>query len=203
MTDIIQLKITLMDVDPPVWRRVQVPADYPLRRVHDVIQATMGWFDMHLHEFRIGGKIYGEPDIEGDLAFGTQGTRIHSDRNVKLGTIVARGVPTFDYVYDFGDDWRHEVAVEKVMPSEDGVDYPVLLDWSGACPPEDCGGSTGYADFLAAINDPDHEEHDEVADWWGEDSFDTGFLDLEAVRAMLGRIRAARRTVPRRKATEP
>lgn len=197
MTDIVQLRITLLDVEPPVWRRVLVPADYPLRRVHDVIQATMGWYDMHLHEFKIGPKSYGQPEVEGGVSFGT---RIFSDKNVKLGGIVEKGIRSFLYVYDLGDDWRHEIAVEKVTPPEDGVEYPVLVEWSGACPPEDVGGPPGYGDFLKAINDPEHEDHEDVIAWWGEDSFDTGFLDLDAVNAMLGRIRAARRKGPRRAA---
>lgn len=198
MTDIIQLKIILKEVEPTVWRRVQVPADYPLRRAHDVVQAAMGWFDMHLHEFRIGHKVYGQPEIEGDLAFGT---RIYNDRNIKLGKIAEKGLHGFEYVYDFGDDWRHDIRIEKATPPDGAVAYPVLVDWSGACPPEDVGGPPGYAEFLQAINDPDHEEHEDVATWWGEDSFDTGYLDLDAVNAMLGRIRAARRKGSKRPPT--
>lgn len=197
MPDIVQLKITLKGVEPPVWRRVQVPADYPLRRVHDVIQAVMGWLDYHLHEFRVGGKVYGQPEVDGE-SFG--GVRIASDRNVRLGAVVERGETSFTYTYDFGDDWVHEVLVEKVMPPAEGVEYPILVDWSGACPPEDCGGPPGYEAFLEAINDPEHPDHEEVAEWFGEDSFDTGHLYLDAVEAMLSRIRAARRKGPRRKA---
>jgi hypothetical protein len=194
MTDIVELKVRLRDVEPPVMRRVQIPGDYSLHRVHDVIQAVMGWYDMHLHEFKVGGKTYGQPDIEGELSFGV---RIYDDRNIKLGKLIERGVREFTYTYDLGDDWQHDVEVVRTLAPEQGVDYPVLVEWSGACPPEDVGGPPGYEEFLKAISDPEHEEHDDVVAWSGGD-FDPQFLDLEAVDAMLGRIRASRRKGPRK-----
>lgn len=189
MTAIVEVKITLREVELQVTRRVHVPADYSLRRIHDVIQAVMGWYDMHLHEFKVGEKTYGLPDLEGELSFGV---RIYDDRNIKLGKLIERGVREFTYTYDLGDDWQHDVEVVQTLAPEQGVDYPVLLDWSGACPPEDVGGPPGYAEFLDAISDPQHERHEELIEWSGGD-FDPQFLDLEVVEVMLGRIRASRR----------
>ncbi|KJS41158.1 MAG: hypothetical protein VR70_05250 [Rhodospirillaceae bacterium BRH_c57] len=194
MTDIVELKITLRDVEPQVTRLVQIPGGYSLRRVHDVIQAVMGWYDMHLHDFKVGDKTYGVPDLDGPISFGI---RTYDDRNIKLEKLIERGVTAFTYIYDFGDDWTHDVQVMRTLAPEEGVDYPVLLEWSGACPPEDVGGPPGYADFLEAINDPEHEAHEDVVAWNGEVSFDTQFLDMDAVNAMLSRIRASRRKGPR------
>lgn len=140
MTDIVELKVILRDIEPPVMRRVQIPGDYSLRRVHDVIQVVMGWYDMHLYEFKLGEKTYGQPDIEGELSFGV---RIFDDRNIKLEKLIERGVREFTYTYDLGDDWQHDVEVVRTLAPEQGVDYPVLVEWSRACPPEDVGGPPG------------------------------------------------------------
>ena len=139
-----QLKITLRDIKPPIWRRVQVK-DCTLARLHDIIQTCMGWDDYHLHEFDIGGERYGDPrqwrdGFGGDVEVGNEG-------KVKLGQVVARGVKKFSYVYDMGDNWDHTIQIEKVLPAEAGVRYPRCIAGQRACPPEDCGGPWGYAGF--------------------------------------------------------
>lgn len=189
---VIQLKIVLCDIALPVWRRVAVPADFPLRRVHDVIQATFGSYDYHLHQFEIGDRVYGQTEIAG-AGFGPG--RQYSDKTTTLGAIVDQGVKRFVYRYDFGDDWEHAVTVEHVGAPAEGVAYPALLAGARRAPPEDCGGPPGFERFLEAMADENHEEHDEMMDWYGE-PFDPDDLELETVEAMLGGIRAPRRKGP-------
>lgn len=189
---IVRLKIELADIDPPVWRRVQVPVDLSLRRLHDVIQAVFDWHDCHLHQFEVGERIYGQTEIAPeDFGEGRQ----YSDKNVKLAALLGRGVEQFLYRYDFGDDWEHVITVERMAEPEAGVAYPVLVDGARRAPPEDCGGPPGFEAFLEAMLDEDHEEHDDLMDWYGG-PFDPVDMNLETVEAMLGRIRASRRKGP-------
>ena len=176
-----QLKITLRDIKPPVWRRVQVK-DCSLVKLHDIIQTCMGWDDYHLHEFEIGGERYGDPrqwpdDFGGDLEVGNEG-------KVKLSQLAAGGIKKFSYVYDMGDNWDHTIQIEKVLPAEAGVRYPRCIAGQRACPPEDCGGPWGYGDFLEAIQDPRHGRHEELLEWVGGE-FDAEAFDAEAVNEEL------------------
>jgi hypothetical protein len=172
---IYQLKITLKDVRPPVWRRVLVP-DCPLTRLHQVIQVVMGWDDCHLYEFEVGGQRYTDPRGMNDLD-------MEDASKVRLGQVAPREKAKFRYTYDFGDDWRHEIRVEKVFPREPGKAYPACIDGKRACPPEDVGGPWGYMEFAEAIRDPEHERHDEFIEWRGE--FDPETFSVEAVNERL------------------
>ncbi len=178
---IYQLKITLQRIRPPIWRRIQVPSDITLPRLHDVLQIVMGWSDYHLHVFKIGGTEYGMPDPEycADIA---------NERRVKLGHVVRWEQVQFLYEYDFGDSWEHQILVEKILYSQPNRHSPVCLTGRRACPPEDCGGVWGYAELLEALADPDHPEHDSMREWAGGD-VDPAAFDLEAVNVALSRIR--------------
>ena len=171
---IYQLKITLKDIRPPIWRRVQVPGDITLGDLHDIIQSVMGWGESHLHAFVVGDQQFGDPDPE--LEF-------NDERKVRLND-VAGEKSKFHYEYDFGDSWIHEIVVEKILPSEPDRGYPVCIKAVRACPPEDCGGPWGYADFLDAIKDPKNPEYEEMLDWIGDD-FDPEYVDLEEINKIL------------------
>ncbi len=171
-----QLKITLKDTKPPVWRRVQVK-DCSLAELHDIIQSCMGWTNSHLHAFEIGDVQYSEPDPNGMM-------ETEDERKVNSSQIVAQGFKKFSYTYDFGDNWEHTILVEKVIDAEPGVHYPRCIAGKRACPPEDCGGVWGYGDFLDAIQDPKHEQHEEMSKWIGGD-FDPEEFDIEAVNEEL------------------
>jgi hypothetical protein len=171
-----QLKVTLRDTKPPVWRRVQV-ADCTLGRLHDVIQTCMGWTNSHLNAFEVGGEQYGEPDPDDVM-------EMEDERKLKLSHAVARGYKKFAYTYDFGDNWDHTVEVEKTLDAEPGVRYPRCVAGKRACPPEDCGGPWGYADFLEAVRDPKHPEHEDMLEWIGG-GFDPEKFDVEAVNEEL------------------
>lgn len=164
-----QLKITLGDIRPPVWRRVQVPSTITLGELHLVIQAAFGWWDYHLHEFEINGIRYGTDDGEG------WGDPPKDEHRAKLERLAPVG-GKIGYVYDFGDNWKHTITVEKVLPADPRATYPACVAGKRACPPEDCGGTWGYADFLEAIANPDHQEHKAMLEWVGH-PFDPEHFD--------------------------
>ena len=174
--EVYQLKVTLKNITPPVWRRLQVQ-DCTLAKLHDILQTCMGWENAHLHAFEVGGVEYSEPDPSGAL-------EMRDGRKVKLSKVMAGGVKKFTYTYDFGDTWEHVIEVEKTLPAEPGVRYPRCTDGKRACPPEDCGGPWGYGDFLAAIQNPKHEEHEELLEWIGGE-FDPEKFTVEAVNKRL------------------
>jgi hypothetical protein len=174
-----QVKVTLRGVRPPVWRRIQVASTINLRRLHDVIQETMGWTQSHLYEFEIDGERYGEPSMDEGY-----GTPTRSAKSTQLRRIAPEAGARFLYTYDFGDNWEHLVQVEKVLSPERGVAYPRCLTGRRACPPEDVGGVWGYQEFLEAIGDPEHDEHESMLEWVGGE-FDPAAFDVRAVNATL------------------
>jgi hypothetical protein len=175
---IYQLRIELLYVEPAIWRRILVPGAMKLHQLHAALLWTMGWAGGHLHEFVIGHNHYGEPDPYYDTPPKVQ----REDRVMLAAALGAR--ESFIYLYDFGDGWEHQVSVEKILPPDPGMKLPVCLDGANACPPEDVGGPPGYADFLQAINDPKHEEHDSMLEWCGG-SFDPKAFRLDHINAAL------------------
>ncbi len=162
--EIYQLKVTLRYTKPPIWRRLLVPAGLTLEVLHDVLQLAMGWTDSHLHEFRVGQQPYGIPDPEDQL---TGLPTVGDERRVHLFTVLGKAGAKATYTYDFGDCWEHAIAVEKVLPPEPGVAYPICVGGKRQCPPEDCGSIPGYYNLLEVIRDPTHEEHEDMMDWLG------------------------------------
>lgn len=145
---IYQIKVTLDDTHPPIWRRILVPGNSSLLQLHDILQIVMGWEDYHLHMYTIEGLIYGDP---ADDEYGDLGTINEAD--YKLSQVIYREGQRFKYEYDFGDSWDHTLLVEKILPPVEGTRYPLCLKGKRACPPEDVGGVWGYENFLEAIND--------------------------------------------------
>ena len=175
---IARLKITLDGVKPAVLRRVEVPFDISLDRLHLVIQAAMGWTNSHLYEIRAGGAGWSTPlpDVDGGRDF-------LDARKAKLDDALADvGAKTLRYVYDFGDGWEHTIKVERLADPEPGALYPRLTEASGRCPPEDVGGPWGYGEMLEALEDPGHERHAETLERPGED-FNPNAFDAERLKA--------------------
>jgi Plasmid pRiA4b ORF-3-like protein len=178
-----QLKVTLQDSKPPIWRRIQVSADITLSKLHHIVQTVMGWSDSHLHQFIVGDTFYGIPDPDSFMDMDTK-----YESRAKLNQIAPAEKSKFVYEYDFGDSWEHLILVEKILPAEEGAQYPVCLTGKRACPPEDVGGVWGYDEFLAAIRDADHPDHEEMLEW-ADGDFDPEAFDLEAVNKALKKLK--------------
>ncbi|MBU0493925.1 MAG: plasmid pRiA4b ORF-3 family protein [Chloroflexi bacterium] len=180
---IYQLKITLEHIKPPIWRRLLVRSDATLGDLHRIIQAAFGWMDYHLHQFVIGEFYYGEPQPDYDDYM-----EMRDEQELTLRHLTAEEGFRFRYEYDFGDDWQHLILVEKILDPQPGQVYPLCVKGHRACPPEDVGGPWGYENFLEAITDPKHEEHEEYLEWIG-DEFDPDEFDLEEINEALHNLR--------------
>ena len=165
---VFQLKVTLLDTKPPIWRRALVDGASTLDHLHEVIQAAFGWWNYHLHEFEVGRTRYGVPDPDEDW-----GEPPRDEWRTRLDAVAGEG-SSFRYTYDFGDGWDHKITVEKVLPADSTRPVPACVDGRRACPPEDCGGTWGYRELLEILADPAHPEHNERREWLGRP------FDLEA-----------------------
>jgi len=183
-SDVFQFKITLLDVKPPVWRRIQVP-DCTLDVFHLYIQAAFGWWNSHLHQFEIGGVMYGPPE-PGDMGFDLE---TEDETGVVLSELLpkSRTRVRWVYEYDFGDGWRHEVLFEGSPPFDAKLNYPLCVEGAMACPPEDVGGPWGYGDYLDAIADPKNERHNELLEWSGP--FDPKAFDAAKATTEMRKMR--------------
>ena len=175
-----QFLVKLADSSPSVWRQIVVPGNMTLADLDRVIQAAMGWTNSHLHMFVVEGLVYGVPDEEWADEMPTL-----PDGDFTLDEVIGTTVQSFTYEYDFGDSWHHDVKVQMVMVANDELrGWPMCLAGANACPPEDVGGLHGYEEFLQAMRDPSHEEHDAMWRWWGGPFDPTGFDINSANRAI-------------------
>ncbi len=180
---IYQLRVTLLGLTPPIWRIIQVPSTIRLCCLHDALQAVMGWTDSHLHQFEKGGKFWGNPEYYED-----DDLDVVDEGGVALGKVLHAEGESMLYDYDFGDSWRHEVLLEKIVPSEVAPTRPFCLAGERRCPPEDVGGVSGYEQFLEVIFDPGHEDFEQFTTWAGG-SFHAEEFDVLAVNDTLSRMR--------------
>jgi len=184
---IYSIKITLKGAKPPIWRRVYIPSDITLAQLHDVIQIAMGWQNYHFHEFEIHGERFTQQEMmdeEWDI-----GRRKADETKVKLNK-VAQPKSKFIYVYDFGDNWEHEILVEKkISADETPAPLPYCVTGKRAAPPEDCGGIWGYADMLEKLAEPNNTERKELIEWLG-DEFNPEQFDLFEINEQLQKLSA-------------
>ena len=194
MTTIAHLAVTLDDVEPKVTRRLEVPFDLRLDRLHQTLQAALGWTDSHLWEIVADGAGWGIPDPDwpdGPL----------DGRKKTLAEVIEEtGSRTLRYLYDFGDGWEHRIKITSIVDGDPQSDYPVLTDGAGRCPPEDVGGPWGYTDFLEAIADPNHEEHDHMIQW-GPPDFQPDDAQLDDLKTAVAQL--AKRWKPKRRKKKP
>jgi Plasmid pRiA4b ORF-3-like protein len=179
---VFQIKVTLMGIAPLIWRRVQTQ-DCTLADLHDLLQVTMGWDSEHLYRFIIGGVEYADLSMASD-----DDAQDVCETNLSDILPAHNRRPRFHYLYDFGDQWMHQLIVEERFPPEQGVKYPICMAGQRACPPEDCGGPWGYPDFVETISNADHRGHEETLEWVGGE-FDPEKFDLESVNKELRRMR--------------
>ena len=155
-----EIRVDLIDAQPTIWRTLLVPADIRLHHLHNVLQVTMGWTNSHLHEFRKGRTVYGVPAIDGD----DFGQKIRRSCKYQIDALLKKPKQSFVYSYDFGDDWEHQVTLLSIRPEP--CKTIRCLAGERACPPEDCGGTSGYEDLLATLANPDDPEYNEKKNWF-------------------------------------
>jgi hypothetical protein len=178
-----QLKVTLDDIRPPIWRRILVNGNATLYKLHLILQAVMGWENYHLHLFTIGDVVYAYPSPDDPWPIKTS-----DERQAKLFKVAPLEKIRFKYEYDLGDSWNHTILVENILFPEKNLEHPVCLKGKRSAPPEDCGGIGGYHDFCKAISNPRHPEHDNLLEWAGGE-FDPERFDLDQINGLLGKIR--------------
>jgi hypothetical protein len=160
MKEIIQIKITLQDSEPPVWRRLLLPSSITFFGLHHILQITMGWKNAHLFDFRVGDYTIGFVDSNApeDLADANE---------VTVDTLLSKEGIKFHYNYDFGDDWQHLIEVEKISDPQPKQQYPTCIGGEMNCPPEDCGGIPGFENMLSILRDRTHPEFQDMYTWAG------------------------------------
>jgi hypothetical protein len=176
-SDVCELEVSIRDIEPRIWRRVRVPAELTLGQLHDVLQIAFGWTNSHLHDFVARGIRFGMTDVEDEIF-------CVDEHAAPLGAVAEPGSSLL-YRYDFGDDWEHEIVVNRV--EDERQDVFVCTGGARACPAEDCGGVSGYASLVAILADPTHAEHREMRTWVGR-KYDPEKFDRDAVNKKLARL---------------
>lgn len=143
-TTIHTVKASLHGAKPPVWRRLELPSDLTLDMLHEVMQVAFAWHGYHLHQFETACGAFGRPDDDADRGF----EEVGDESAVALAQVAVDA--KIVYVYDFGDDWRHDVVVEKITPALPGVAYPRCTGGRGWAPEEDSGGNWAHNEAAAA-----------------------------------------------------
>lgn len=176
------LRIELNNITPAIWRVVTVPDTIALQRLHDVVQAAMGWDDSHLHLFVVRGAQYGDEAV-------FDGGNVHDEGSTSLQQLCLQRGESMLYVYDMGDNWEHTITLldEAFVDADEAF---CIVAGERATPPEDVGGTGGYEDFCAAMANSKHPEHASVREWYGQ-PFAPDMFDLRAARRLLGVIVAS------------
>ena len=182
-TKIYQIQIALKEVKPKVWRRVLIPSDLLLSDFHKIIQTTMGWSNFHLHQFIFNDIFYSVKHPDDDFWDDTD-TVDYSKKKLRVSSFLKKEKDKILYEYDFGDGWEHDIILEKILPVDSNIKYPVCLTGKMNCPPEDCGGAYGYANLREILKQPDHEEYNDSLEWLGRE-FDPTFFDKNEVNECL------------------
>lgn len=185
---IYQLKITLKGSKPPIWRRVQTPASTTLGTLHAIIQQSMGWANYHLHEFHVKDKLVGDPEQLCGFGWDRE-PEVVDEAEITLADLKLRERDKFEYIYDMGDYWQHEVLIEKMLERESDIRYPICVKAVKSGPPEDVGGIWGYYEMLEALEDPEHPEHEVFSEWLPGGGWDADNVDLDAINRRLAYLR--------------
>jgi len=174
---IFQIKISLKNSKPNIWRRILVDRKTLLSDLHKIIQTTMGWENCHLHQFVKNNEFYSEPS-EDDMMDSID------YRKLKIEDLLMDEKQKIVYEYDFGDGWEHDILLEKIIEKDPKLEYPICIKGKMCCPPEDCGGVWGYVGLLEVIKNPKHPEYEDMMEWLGDD-FDPDVFDIDLVNELL------------------
>jgi hypothetical protein len=177
--EVYAIKVTLLGISPPVWRRILVPRDITLRNLHRTLQTVMGWTNSHLHQF------VGPRQRWSDLR-SRVGSKVADENRTKLGDLIGTAGARLLYEYDFGDGWQHELLLEEVLLGDESF-HQICVAGKRSCPPEDCGGPQGFAELLTAFQDANHPNHEEACEWLGD--FDPESFSTDEINRRLRRGR--------------
>jgi len=174
--DIYQIKIKLSAITPAIWRRLMVPNDLFLHDLHKVIQTTMGWENAHLHQFKKNNRVLGFANDEPELS-----DRFIDYTSIRLMDILKNLGDSMEYIYDFGDYWQHEIILEDIHLPDKEIYYPICIEGKRNCPPEDCGGPSGYHEVIKAFNHPGLPNREDILNWieedWNPEEFDLDYTN--------------------------
>ncbi len=166
---IFQFKIKLRGITPMIWRRVQISSTNTFGYLHGVALRAMGWDGGHLHEFIIYNPKKGYEDHIGSIEEDSYADyKIIDEDKICIDRYFSMTHKTARYTYDFGDNWEHDIVLEKILDVQEGVTYPICLAGKRACPPENCGGIWGYKNLIEIMANPDHDEYEEMIELYGE-----------------------------------
>lgn len=192
---IFRIRVELEDIKPEIFRVLLVKADIGLDLLHAILQVSIGWTNSHLHQFHIGKRRFSDLQFDMNEDLMDPSDYVHDESEVVLATAFKTVGSKFTYEYDFGDSWRHRITVEDIVPDDGGINgFAQCVDGKRACPPEDCGGVWGYADFLDIVSNPGNEEYDSTLEWVGG-SFDPEAFDIEKVNRFLRKLKWEHPTV--------
>lgn len=178
---IFQIQISLRGFRPKIWRRVLVSENLLLSDFHKIIQTTMGWTNLHFHHF-IKNRTYYSPKMEDDAFW--DNSQYIDYKKMKIVDLLKVEKDKVIYEYDFGDSWEHDIVLEKILPHDSKLVYPLCIKGKMNCPPEDCGGIYGYANMLEIIKNPKHKNYEEFIEWLGEE-FDPEYFNINEVNNLL------------------
>jgi len=191
-----QLRIELRDFKPAIYRDVLVDPATLLSKLHKLVQAAMGWEDVHMHGFAVplknehyyrvqASRRFEKPSADG------WGERANNETRFKLQDVMREPKDKLLYLYDFGDDWEHVITLKAVVETEQALPY--LLKAQQGCPPEDCGGPPGAQYWASVWYDKTHEEHDIALHMFGDN--EPGWLDFEALQKAVNKLQPKARRV--------
>lgn len=175
------IRIELLGTDPVIWREVEAPTSITLTVLHDIIQITMGWYDSHLWEFIIDKRTFGmKMDEEWGETSNAQASK------TRLRDVLGPRSTRIDYMYDFGDSWMHRLTVTRIRQGLPELRYPRYVggEWNG--PPEDCGGIPGFYDTREILTNPDHPDHEDMREHYGD--WDPAKIDERRIAIVFAEI---------------
>jgi hypothetical protein len=182
--EVFSVHVSLKEIEPPIWRRIELSSQTTLKQFHRILQIAMGWENYHLHEFIVDGHRYGIPDSTYD-----EPGEVTAEGKVRISDVLHLPDAEAIYIYDFGDYWQHVVRLEAIRIEKPGAQYPRVLNGARSCPPEDCGGTGGYSDLLEILTDPAHEEFERMRQWAGS-KFNAEVFSAQKINDRLRRNRS-------------
>lgn len=187
MSEVIQLTISIQKSAPLIYRTVLVKKETTFFELHHIIQIVMGWQNYHLFEFNLDGFRIGLIE-ETEKGNGYGSDQVLDATTTIMTDILSLDKDIFQYNYDFGDCWLHDIAVEQLLKKENKAFYPVCIDGRLNCPPEDCGGIQGFYHTLDVIRDKNHPEYKDTRQWVGK-KYNPDLFEKEKINRKLKQLR--------------